>query len=386
MDSRKCKRIALISGLFFLVFFAVGNLTVKSARQNYEEAAAEMALLTEERPDLEAVFAGILTGKNRKEFRYEGIKPNQIQVGEGLLEKYGYSFEDSLQQYIVFNYGRGIGIALASTIGVSLYIVLHSMGKKKVSKEYAEFLEEKLKEEKSRNRKMESMLHKEEQEIKSLITDIAHQLKTPVASLKMSYEIENSTKLSKKEVKEFREKEYDDVKRLEYLLQAFTQITRLETGAVQICPQKESFKLTLASAVTGVYVKAMNKGIRIEVEEFENIFVSHDSKWTAEAIMNVLDNAIKYSAAGSCIRIRVLEMHTSFMIEVEDEGIGIPAQERTKIFQRFYRGASEVVRNEEGSGVGLYLTRWILEQQGGTICVKTGKTGGSNFVMTLPKE
>ena len=144
--------------------------------------------------------------------------------------------------------------------------------------------------------------------------------------------------------------------------------------------------MTLASAVTGVYVKAMNKGIRIEVEEFENIFVSHDSKWTAEAIMNVLDNAIKYSAAGSCIRIRVLEMHTSFMIEVEDEGIGIPAQERTKIFQRFYRGASEVVRNDEGSGVGLYLTRWILEQQGGTICVKTGKTGGSNFVMTLPKK
>ena len=144
--------------------------------------------------------------------------------------------------------------------------------------------------------------------------------------------------------------------------------------------------MTLASAVTGVYVKAMNKGIRIEVEEFENIFVSHDSKWTAEAIMNVLDNAIKYSAAGSCIRIRVLEMHTSFMIEVEDEGIGIPAQERTKIFQRFYRGASEVVRNEEGSGVGLYLTRWILEQQGGTICVETGKTGGSNFVMTLPKK
>ena len=74
------------------------------------------------------------------------------------------------------------------------------------------------------------------------------------------------------------------------------------------------------------------------------------------------------------------------MVEMEDEGPGIPAKERNRIFQRFYRGESESVRRKEGSGVGLYLTRQILERQGGTVCVKNGGKGGSNFVMTLPKR
>ena len=94
---------------------------------------------------------------------------------------------------------------------------------------------------------------------------------------------------------------------------------------------------------------------------------------------------MKYAPFGSSIRIRVSEMVSFVMVEMEDEGPGIAAGERTKIFQRFYRGESETVRREEGSGVGLYLTRRILEQQKGTVCVKTGRKGGSNFVMTLPK-
>ena len=74
------------------------------------------------------------------------------------------------------------------------------------------------------------------------------------------------------------------------------------------------------------------------------------------------------------------------LVEMEDEGPGIPAKERNRIFQRFYRGESESVRRKEGSGVGLYLTRQILERQGGTVCMKNGGNGGSHFVMTLPKR
>ena len=233
---------------------------------------------------------------------------------------------------------------------------------------------------------MEAELRREEQETKSLITDISHQLKTPVASLKMSYEIEDSTELSAEETEEFRRKEREDVERLEHLLQAFTQMSKLETGMIRLKPEKAGVKATLARAVAGAYAKAVDKNISIETEEFTDVAVVHDPGWTAEAIGNVLDNGVKYAPAGTCISIRVSELVSYVMIEVEDEGPGIPAEEQPRIFQRFYRGKAEAVRKAEGSGVGLYLTRRILEEQGGTVCVKNGRTGGSKFVITLPKE
>ena len=130
----------------------------------------------------------------------------------------------------------------------------------------------------------------------------------------------------------------------------------------------------------------MEKGISVETQEFDDILICHDPGWTAEAFANVLDNGVKYVPSGTRITIRVTKMASLVMVEMEDEGPGIPAKERNRIFQRFYRGESEIVRRKEGSGVGLYLTRQILERQGGTVCVKNGGHGGSNFVMTLPKR
>lgn len=393
MDKRKCKRIALVAGLFFL-FFVVGVFfIIKAERQRYEETAAQMEVLTEKMPDSEAEFAGVLSGKyaednyeNKDDGGTENTKKEQIEAGEKLLEKYGYDFGDSLQSGIVVKYVGGMVLILLTILLSCGIFAWYNLEKRKMSIEREDYLKEKLKEEKLRNQRMESALRQEEQETKAMITDISHQLKTPVASLRVSYEIEDSTELSAEEKKEFREKEKEDVRRLEHLLQAFTQMTRLETGMIRLHPEKESLKATLAKAVAGVYVSAMDKGIQIEMKEFSDMDINHDLRWTAEAFGNVLDNGVKYSPPGTCITIRVSEMVSFIMIEIEDEGPGIPVEERTKIFQRFYRGESEMVRRMEGSGVGLYLTRRILEQQGGTVCVKAGRSGGSIFVMTLPKQ
>lgn len=384
MDSGKCKRIALSAGLFFLVCLAGVGFIIRGERQRYEETAAQMAVLTEQLPDSEAVFAEVLAGNGTEDHSDETDR-KQTEAGERLLEKYGYDFGDSLCSGAGFQYMGGVLLILAAVFFSCAGIARYSIGKRKEAEERVDYLEEKLKEETIRNQQMEASLRREEQETKSMITDISHQLKTPVASLKMSYEIEDSTELSREEREEFREKEKEDVRRLERLLQAFTQMTRLETGMIRLTPKMGSLKATLAKAVAGVYVKAMDKGIQIITEEFEDIALNHDSGWTAEAFTNVLDNGVKYAPFGSSIRIRVSEMVSFVMVEMEDEGPGITAGERTKIFQRFYRGESETVRREEGSGVGLYLTRRILEQQKGTVCVKTGRKGGSNFVMTLPK-
>lgn len=380
MDQRKRKRIALAAGLFFLAFLAGIVLTVKAARQNYESTARQMAALAEEIPESEAVFAGILGGKDTPG------KSDQTKKGKELLAKYGYHFADSLRLGALPGYAVGMALILAAGLLGCAAFSWYGWKKQKSARAQAEYLEEKLKEEKIRNQQMENALRREEQETKALITDISHQLKTPVASLKMSYEIVDSTELSREEAREFQEKEREDVDRLARLLEAFTQMSKLETGMIRLCPQKASLQKTLAKAVAGVYVKAMEKGILIETQEFDDILICHDPGWTAEAFANVLDNGVKYAPSGTRITIRVTKMASLVMVEMEDEGPGIPAKERNRIFQRFYRGESESVRRKEGSGVGLYLTRQILERQGGTVCVKNGGNGGSNFVMTLPKR
>ena len=380
MDQRKRKRIALAAGLFFLAFLAGIVLIVKAARQNYESTARQMAALAEEIPESEAVFAGILGGKD------PSGKSDQTKKGKELLAKYGYHFADSLRLGALPGYAGGMTLILAAGLLGCAAFSWYGWKKQKSARAQAEYLEEKLKEEKIRNQQMENALRREEQETKALITDISHQLKTPVASLKMSYEIVDSTKLSREEAREFQEKEREDVDRLARLLEAFTQMSKLETGMIRLCPQKASLQKTLAKAVAGVYVKAMEKGISIETQEFDDILICHDPGWTAEAFANVLDNGVKYAPSGTRITIRVTKMASLVMVEMEDEGPGIPAKERNRIFQRFYRGESESVRRKEGSGVGLYLTRQILERQGGTVCVKNGGNGGSNFVMTLPKR
>ena len=380
MDTGKRKRIALAAGLFFLALLAGLFLTGKAVRQEYENTARQMAALTKEAPEGEAVFAGILTGKTVED------SGDAAKTGMELLEKYGYDLKDSFWGGALPGMAGGMALILAAGLAACAGLAWHGMRLKREARERADYLEEKLKEETVRNQKMEAELRREEQETKSLITDISHQLKTPVASLKMSYEIEDSTELSAEETEEFRRKEREDVERLEHLLQAFTQMSKLETGMIRLKPEKAGVKATLARAVAGAYAKAVDKNISIETEEFTDVAVVHDPGWTAEAIGNVLDNGVKYASAGTCISIRVSELVSYVMIEVEDEGPGIPAEEQPRIFQRFYRGKAEAVRKAEGSGVGLYLTRRILEEQGGTVCVKNGRTGGSKFVITLPKE
>ena len=227
---------------------------------------------------------------------------------------------------------------------------------------------------------------KEENNTKALITDISHQLKTPLASLRMSYELIRAEKLTDSERKEFEEKEEQEIRKLEVLLEELVNLSRLEHHMIQIKPEIKSFKKTLLDAINQVYMKAHGKKIELEVKMKEDILIRHDSKWTVEALANVLDNAIKYSEPESYIEVRVTRLTNNLLIEIEDEGIGIQEEELHLIFKRFYRGKEEAKLIKDGAGVGLYLTRSILEQQGGTIIGKRKSEHGTIFKITLPLE
>lgn len=121
---------------------------------------------------------------------------------------------------------------------------------------------------------------------------------------------------------------------------------------------------TVISAVNRTYPKADEKEIEFIFDyekELETCTIMQDKRWLGEAVINVLDNAIKYSPCGSKIFIRLQKRNDLVRMEIEDQGIGIPQNEYHKIFQRFYRGSSKEVMEKSGTGIGLFLSREIIE-------------------------
>ncbi len=237
-------------------------------------------------------------------------------------------------------------------------------------------------------------LSAEHDNTKTLVTDISHQLKTPVSALKncltLSMEADSAT-----ERDTFLQRCSLQLSKLESLLEALIHISRLETSMITLHREQTALSDILIDAVNTIYVKAMQKDISVEVidscEESSgnpdtSLSLSLDRKWTAEALANILDNAVKYSPLGSTVTVRLHKLYSYVRIEIEDAGIGIPKEDYNKIFQRFYRGFHPTVQQSEGSGVGLYLSRKILEEQGGSIMVKPAFRQGSIFVIQLPLD
>ena len=206
----------------------------------------------------------------------------------------------------------------------------------------------------------------EKENTKEMVSDISHQLKTPMAALKTCFYMYLDAS-DADEKTEFLKRSETQLEKLEQLIASLMNISRLETAMISLT--KESILLSdlLVDAVNGVYEKARRKSIEISVQETENITLHLDKHWTSEAVINVLDNAVKYSPRNSHITISIEKQHFYTLVKIKDEGIGIPQNEYNKIFQRFYRSNHSYVKQTEGSGVGLYLTRMILERQGGLI-------------------
>lgn len=238
-----------------------------------------------------------------------------------------------------------------------------------------------------------TQLIQEKEETKSLVTDISHQLKTPVAALRTCFDILNQKNLTPEEHEEFLQRCYHQMDGLEELMKSLLSISRLEAGMIEIRLAPGVLFDTIAMAVSRIYPFADSKKILIEMEaeeELQQLVLPHDRNWMAEALINLLENAVKYSPTESRIQIRMQKRVSFLRIEIEDQGIGIPKAEYHKVFQRFYRGVSKEVQSQKGSGVGLYLTREIIRRHQGNISVSSRwdvgqkKSSGTVFVIQLP--
>lgn len=222
----------------------------------------------------------------------------------------------------------------------------------------------------------------ERQELQTLVSDISHQVKTPVSNLKMVTDTLLTRPVSEAERIEFLRGICNQTDKLDFLFQALVKTSRLETGVIQLEKKDGHLFDTIAQAMSGIVYAAEKKQISVSVDCPENLTVSHDSKWTAEALFNLLDNAVKYTPAGGKIAVSVKQWEMYVEIKVTDTGKGISESNQAAIFRRFYR--EEEVHEQPGVGIGLYLSREIVTRQGGYIKVVSAPKQGSEISIMLP--
>lgn len=222
----------------------------------------------------------------------------------------------------------------------------------------------------------------ERQELQALVSDISHQVKTPVSNLKMAADTLLSNAVTDAERIEFIRGIQAQTDKLDFLVQALVKTSRLETGVIQLEPKACRLFDTVAQAMSGIVYEAEKKRIAVSVDCPEQLTLCHDSKWTAEALSNLLDNAVKYTPAGGKVSVSVAQWEMYAEIKVADTGKGISESDQAAIFRRFYR--EEEAHEQPGVGIGLYLAREIVTRQGGYIKVVSERGRGSEFSILLP--
>lgn len=227
-------------------------------------------------------------------------------------------------------------------------------------------------------------IHREDAEqerstVKSLISDISHQIRTPLTNIMLYAGILSEQKLER-DSQVLADKILSQSEKLDFFMRELVKTSYTETEMLSLKPEMSCVDELIDRACQSAELSALKKNILIDYED-TGIVCRFDMKWTVEAVGNVLENAVKYSPEGTKIQIRVKAYESFACIEVKDCGIGIKEEEQGLIFQRFYR--SKDVVKEQGFGIGLYLTREILTRQGGYIKVDSEYGKGSVFSIFL---
>lgn len=221
---------------------------------------------------------------------------------------------------------------------------------------------------------------KEKEKIKTLISDISHQTKTTISNLILYSELIEEEDLSE-DMRSNVEAIKQQAEKLEFLIKSLVKLSRLENGILNLLPRKEEIQPMLKDIYERYISKAKNKNLELNIEKTTSK-ATFDRKWTTEALGNIVDNAIKYTNTGK-VTISVQEYEIFTRIDISDTGMGIDESEQAEVFSRFYR--SQSVHNDEGVGIGLYLTREIISSEGGYIKLTSELGVGSTFSLYIPR-
>ena len=231
----------------------------------------------------------------------------------------------------------------------------------------------------SRNRELNEKVF-----LRDIISDISHQLKTPLASLNVFIDLLLEDKIEDEEKKkQVLHEAANQLNRMEWMVLSMLKLARIEAGAIQFDKKRVPVKPILMQATEGVQFLVQKRNQTLLVECDDTVEMVCDGEWLTEAIINLLKNASDYSGEGKRIWIEVEHTNVYTRIYVKDEGVGIAESELPNIFKRFYRVHQEV--NPNSVGIGLSLTKSIVEGMGGSIRVQSEEGNYTWFILTFVK-
>lgn len=213
--------------------------------------------------------------------------------------------------------------------------------------------------------------------LKNTISDISHQLKTPLSALMMYQEIIENEPDNPETVKEFSLKIGTALKRIERLIQSMLKITRIDAGSISFEKSNYSIPNILNHAISELTTRATNEKKEIVIGGDLNQMLYCDIEWMSEAIGNIIKNALDHTDAGGKITISWKQTPTMIRIFITDNGHGIAPEDIHHIFKRFYR--SKNTSDSQGIGLGLPLAKAIVEEQGGILSVQSERLQGTTF-------
>jgi signal transduction histidine kinase len=217
-----------------------------------------------------------------------------------------------------------------------------------------------------------------------MVSLVSHELRTPLTSIRGYSEMLLKYNLVQEKGKDFLGTIIDESNRLNQLIQSFLDIAYIESGRQKITKSEFEIGPVLTDLATIVAPVAAGKQITLITPETDGMRVRADRLLLYQALTNLVTNAIKYSPAGTTVRVGVSNGNGAVRFQVKDEGCGIPANEAAKIFEKFYRRGNKETREQSGFGLGLAFVKEVAARHGGDVIVESEVGKGSVFTLSIP--
>jgi heavy metal sensor kinase len=222
------------------------------------------------------------------------------------------------------------------------------------------------------------------EQLRRFTADASHELRTPLAAIRSVGEVGLQKDGSRAEYRDIIGSMLEEVNRLTSLVDNLLTISRADAGSLQLELVDVPVMQLVREAAALFEVLVEEKALNLIVTGDESATVEGDRLFLRQALVNLLHNAVKYSPLGGTISVRVKSSLNEVAVDIEDNGPGIPLEDRQKIFDRFYRVDRARWRESGGAGLGLSITKWVVEAHGGKIGLESEWTEGCLFRVNLP--
>ncbi len=231
---------------------------------------------------------------------------------------------------------------------------------------------------------MIARLERSFEQVRQFTSDASHELKTPLAILMGELEIALRRPIADDEIRRTLESCLEEVDRLNNVVQGLLELSRAESGQVQIEMRPVDLSALLKDICEDIEILAEPKQISVTTSIASYMMVNGDKTRLHQALLNVIENAVKYTPRGGRVKVTLTSDPRRALIRVEDTGQGIPAEQLPKIYDRFFRVDKARSQDVQGTGLGLSIVRWIVESHGGSIMASSEVGVGTTFVIALP--